>query len=105
MQMVGQRHTRWQNRAQFIGVAAQMLCAASSSITPAPWQAQKRGGAQPRRLSIDDLPEDAFASSDLPDFERLDDALAGAGGDCAGEGADRGAALFRGALGRGDRAR
>ena len=38
-------------------------------------KAEKRGGAQPRKLSIDDLPEDASRSSELPDFERLDDAL------------------------------
>jgi RNA polymerase sigma factor (TIGR02999 family) len=38
-------------------------------------KAEKRGGTQQRRISIEDVPEDAFAGVDQPDFERLDDAL------------------------------
>lgn len=43
LQMVGQHHTRWQNRAQFIGVAAQMMRRILVDHARAT-QAQKRGG-------------------------------------------------------------
>lgn len=73
MRLIDQKHVRWQNRAHFYGVAAQMIRRilidhARSS------QAQKRGG-DVLRLSLNediDVPEERAIS-----LLRLDDALQG----------------------------
>jgi RNA polymerase sigma factor (TIGR02999 family) len=70
----GLRAMRVENQRHFYGAAANAMRRILVDYARQR-KAEKRGGAQPRKLSIDDLPEDAFAASELPDFERLDDAL------------------------------
>lgn len=70
----GLREMRVENQRHFYGAAANAMRRILVDYARQR-KAEKRGGAQPRTLSIDDVPENAFAAGGLPDFERLDDAL------------------------------
>ena len=54
MLMVGQRNARWQNRAQFFGVAAQLMRRILVDHARLR-QAEKRGGTGQQRLSLSDV--------------------------------------------------
>ncbi|HET6959207.1 MAG TPA: sigma-70 family RNA polymerase sigma factor [Vicinamibacterales bacterium] len=70
--LIGQRRVRWQNRAHFFGIAAQMM--RRILIDHARHQARdKRGGPAPK-LSLDDAMATAEAEADI-DLLALDDAL------------------------------
>jgi RNA polymerase sigma factor (TIGR02999 family) len=70
--LIGQRRVRWQNRAHFFGIAAQMM--RRILIDHARHQARdKRGGPAPK-LSLDEAMATADAESDI-DLLALDDAL------------------------------
>jgi RNA polymerase sigma factor (TIGR02999 family) len=70
--LIGQRRVRWQNRAHFFGIAAQMM--RRILIDHARHQARdKRGGPAPK-LSLDDAMATADAEADI-DLLALDDAL------------------------------
>jgi RNA polymerase sigma factor (TIGR02999 family) len=70
--LIGQRRVRWQNRAHFFGIAAQMM--RRILIDHARHEARdKRGGPAPK-LSLDDAMATADGEADL-DLLALDDAL------------------------------
>jgi RNA polymerase sigma factor (TIGR02999 family) len=71
MQMVGQRHARWQNRAQFIGVAAQMMRRILVDHARQQ-QAEKRGG-EFQKLSLDENID--VSGERASDLVALDEAL------------------------------
>jgi RNA polymerase sigma factor (TIGR02999 family) len=54
MRLVDQRNARWQNRAQFFGVAAQLMRRILVDHARL-HQAQKRGGSDQQRLSLTDV--------------------------------------------------
>ena len=71
MQMVGQHHARWQNRAQFIGVAAQMMRRILVDHARAA-QAQKRGG---QHFTVSLSEADRFGDRPDVDLLRIHEAL------------------------------
>jgi RNA polymerase sigma factor (TIGR02999 family) len=71
MRMVDQRNVKWQNRAQFFGLAAEMIRRILVDHARA-HRAEKRGG-EAVKLNLDEA-LDAAAGRDL-DLVRLDDAL------------------------------
>ena len=66
MRLVDQRSARWQNRAQFFGVAAQLMRRILVDHARL-HQAQKRGGTEQRRLSLTDVDR----MSEGPDLDLL----------------------------------
>lgn len=66
MRLVDQRSARWQNRAQFFGVAAQLMRRILVDHARL-HQAQKRGGTEQRRMSLADVDR----MSDGPDLDLL----------------------------------
>lgn len=73
LKLIDQRNVRWQNRAQFFGLAAEMIRRILVDHARAR-QAAKRGGSA-FKLTLDEA-LDASASRDL-DLVRLDDVLEG----------------------------
>jgi RNA polymerase sigma factor (TIGR02999 family) len=72
MRLVDQRSARWQNRAQFFGVAAQLMRRILVDHARL-HQAQKRGGTEQRRMSLADV-DRMSAGPDL-DLLALNEAL------------------------------
>lgn len=72
MRLVDQRQVKWQNRAHFFGIAAQVIRRILVDHARG-HQAQKRG-AGAFRLSLEDAPDVAAPAKDL-DLTALDDAL------------------------------
>lgn len=72
LKLVDQRHARWQNRAQFFGVAAQLMrrILVDHARTR---QAQKRGGSNQQQLSLSDA--DRIAEKPNIDLLALHEAL------------------------------
>jgi RNA polymerase sigma factor (TIGR02999 family) len=66
LRLVDQRSARWQNRAQFFGVAAQLMRRILVDHARL-HQAQKRGGTEQRRMSLADVDR----MSDKPDLDLL----------------------------------
>ena len=66
MRLVDQRNARWQNRAQFFGVAAQLMRRILVDHARL-HQAQKRGGSDQQRLSLTDVDRVA----EKPDIDLL----------------------------------
>src|SRR5918992_2034177 len=66
MRLVDQRNARWQNRAQFFGVAAQLMRRILVDHARL-HQAQKRGGSDQQRLSL----TDADRLAEKPDIDLL----------------------------------
>ena len=71
LKLVGQHSIRWQNRAHFFGIAAQLIRRILVDYARTRL-AEKRGSSAPK-LSLEDVPESA-ANRDL-DLVALDDAL------------------------------
>ena len=70
----GLREMRVENQRHFYGAAANAM--RRILVDHARHRkAGKRGGADQRRIALDDVPEDVLAIGGVPDFERLDDAL------------------------------
>ena len=63
LRLIGQRSVAWENRAQFLGVAAQMMRRILVNYAVAR-QADKRGGPAPR-VSLDDAGEIPGPSTDI----------------------------------------
>jgi RNA polymerase sigma-70 factor, ECF subfamily len=72
MRLVDQKNARWQNRAQFFGVAAQLMRRILVDHARL-HQAQKRGGSDRQRLSLTNL--DALAAKPDIDLLALHEAL------------------------------
>lgn len=66
MRLVDQRNARWQNRAQFFGVAAQLMRRILVDHARL-HQAQKRGGSDQQRLSLTNVEH----ATDKPDIDLL----------------------------------
>jgi RNA polymerase sigma factor (TIGR02999 family) len=73
LRLVGQHNMRWQNRAQFFGIAAQLIRRILVDYARSRF-AEKRGSSTPK-LSLEEIPE-AAAGRDL-NLIALDDALDG----------------------------
>jgi len=72
MRLVDQRSARWQNRAQFFGVAAQLMRRILVDHARL-HQAQKRGGTEQRRMSLADV--DRMSTGPDLDLLALNEAL------------------------------
>jgi RNA polymerase sigma factor (TIGR02999 family) len=63
MKLVGQHHVRWQNRAHFFGIAAQLI--RRILVDYARTRLADKRGADAPRLSLEDVPEVAARGLDL----------------------------------------
>lgn len=71
LRLVDTHNVRWQNRAQFFAIAAQLMRRILVDFARAR-HAQKRGG-EAARISLDEAP--AVSRGNAPDFLAIDDAL------------------------------